>query len=286
MSDAAGLMDRMYRHQRHFYDLSRKYYLAGRDETIARLGAEPGHAVLEIGCGTGRNLIKAAKAYPLARFFGLDVSREMLDTAAVSIARAGLSSRIAIADGDAADFDPLALFGRPQFDRVLISYALSMISAVAADLGPGARSCCPERRTALRRFRRLLRAAPALQVGASSLARRLRRQPARRSGASACRAGRQARIFRLGRALAPRLRDPGRRPPQRLSSQPAPAGAPLWMKITGRPHDANSSELFSWQRFSGRANGSGRTRSPQRWETRWSCPHRQNRRREEPSYEP
>ena len=38
----------------------------------------------------------------------------------------------------------------------------------------------------------------------------------------------------------------GRRP---LSSQPAPAGAPLWMKITGRPHDANSSELFSWQRF-------------------------------------
>ena len=127
MSDAARLMDRMYRHQRHIYDLSRKYYLVGRDEAIARLGAEPGHAVLEIGCGTGRNLIKAAKAYPRARFFGLDVSREMLETAAVSIARAGLASRIAIAEGDATDFDPVALFDRSRFNRVIIAYALSII---------------------------------------------------------------------------------------------------------------------------------------------------------------
>ena len=37
MADAAALMDRMYRHQRHVYDLTRKYYLAGRDEAIARL---------------------------------------------------------------------------------------------------------------------------------------------------------------------------------------------------------------------------------------------------------
>ena len=31
MSDAAALMDRMYRHQRHIYDLTRKFYLLGRD---------------------------------------------------------------------------------------------------------------------------------------------------------------------------------------------------------------------------------------------------------------
>ena len=37
MSDAAALMDRMYRRQRHIYDLTRKFYLLGRDEVIARL---------------------------------------------------------------------------------------------------------------------------------------------------------------------------------------------------------------------------------------------------------
>lgn len=135
MGDAAALMDRMYRHQRHVYDFSRKYYLFGRDEAIARLQPQPGDTVLEIACGTGRNLIKAARAYPDARFFGLDVSREMLDTAAASIARAGLASRIAIALGDATAFDPQALFGRAGFDRVLISYALSMIPSWRAALG-------------------------------------------------------------------------------------------------------------------------------------------------------
>ena len=64
MSDAAALMDDMYRRQRHIYDLSRKFYLLGRDEAIARLRPAPGDKVLEIGCGTGRNLIKLAQAYP------------------------------------------------------------------------------------------------------------------------------------------------------------------------------------------------------------------------------
>ncbi len=127
MSDAAALMDRMYRNQRHIYDLSRKYYLIGRDETIARLAPRSGDSVLEIGCGTGRNLIRAAGAYPDARFFGLDISREMLDTAETAIRRAGLADRIAVAQGDATAFDPAARFGRADFERVMISYALSMI---------------------------------------------------------------------------------------------------------------------------------------------------------------
>ncbi len=135
MADAGALMDRMYRRQRHIYDLTRRYYLAGRDEAIARLEPAPGQTLLEIGCGTGRNLIRAARAYPQAQVFGLDVSCVMLGAAAASIARAGLSSRIAIALGDATGFDPLALFGQARFDRVVISSALSMIPPWREALG-------------------------------------------------------------------------------------------------------------------------------------------------------
>jgi SAM-dependent methyltransferase len=51
----------------------------------------------------------------------------VLDTAAASIARAGLSSCVAVAQADATVFDPQTLFGHAQFERVMISYALSMI---------------------------------------------------------------------------------------------------------------------------------------------------------------
>ncbi|ODT07014.1 MAG: methyltransferase [Mesorhizobium sp. SCN 65-20] len=134
----SGLMDRVYRHQRHIYDLTRKYYLLGRDRMIGELDPPPGGTVLEIGCGTGRNLILAARRFPDARFYGLDISAEMLATAKTSIARAGLSDRITLAQGDATSFDAQALFGRRGFDRVFVSYSLSMIpgweKAVAAAL--------------------------------------------------------------------------------------------------------------------------------------------------------
>ena len=169
MSDAAELMDRMYRRQRHIYDLSRKFYLLGRDEAIRGLRAGAGDRVLEIGCGTGRNLVKLARAYPEARLYGLDVSREMLASAAAAVARAGLSGRITLGQGDATAFDARALFGEAEFERVVVSYALSMIppwrSALAqaldvlapggslhlVDFGPGAGLPGPFR-TGLRRW--------------------------------------------------------------------------------------------------------------------------------------
>ena len=51
------LMDRIYRRQRHVYDVTRKYYLLGRDALIDRLEPPVDGRVLEIGCGTARNLI-------------------------------------------------------------------------------------------------------------------------------------------------------------------------------------------------------------------------------------
>jgi S-adenosylmethionine-diacylgycerolhomoserine-N-methlytransferase len=129
MTNAAGidLMNRIYRHQRYIYNATRKYYLLGRDRLIADMGAHDGTRVLEIGCGTGRNLILTAKTYPGALCFGIDLSTEMLATANRAIARAGLSSRVRVAQGDATRFDPAALFGTDKFERIFISYSLSMI---------------------------------------------------------------------------------------------------------------------------------------------------------------
>jgi S-adenosylmethionine-diacylgycerolhomoserine-N-methlytransferase len=126
-ASAAEKMDAIYRRQRFIYDATRRYYLFGRDRMIESLEPPAGGAVLEVGCGTARNLIRAARAYPSASFYGLDVSEEMLRTARASVAASGFRSRIYLAKGDATAFDPAKLFGPAAFDCVFISYALSMI---------------------------------------------------------------------------------------------------------------------------------------------------------------
>jgi S-adenosylmethionine-diacylgycerolhomoserine-N-methlytransferase len=125
--EATRRMNRMYRRQRHIYDGTRRYYLLGRDRLIANLQPNAGASVLEIGCGTGRNLVHAARLYPEARFFGIDISTEMLTSAISAVSRHGLTSRIRVTHGDATAFDPRPLFGTSSFDHVMISYSLSMI---------------------------------------------------------------------------------------------------------------------------------------------------------------
>lgn len=124
---AAQHMDAIYRYQRYIYDASRKFYLLGRDRVIADLAAPAGGSILEVGCGTGRNLILAGKRYPDAELYGFDISEMMLETARKNIAKAGLADRIQVAQGDASKFSTSDMFGRDDFDRVFISYALSMI---------------------------------------------------------------------------------------------------------------------------------------------------------------
>lgn len=126
-SSAPDLMDRLYRRQRHVYDLTRKFYLLGRDRLIDDLAPPPGGRVLEVGCGTARNLVHAARLWPDAAFYGVDLSSEMLATARQTVGRAGLDERIRLARADATSFDPAPLFGVPGFSRIFFSYSLSMI---------------------------------------------------------------------------------------------------------------------------------------------------------------
>jgi S-adenosylmethionine-diacylgycerolhomoserine-N-methlytransferase len=121
-----GLMDQVYQRQRYIYDFTRKYYLLGRDALIENLSLEPGARLVEIGCGTGRNLITIARRYPLAQLYGLDASAQMLLTAQAQLARAGLGGRVTLVHGLAENLVP-AQFGQDQFDHALFSYSLSMI---------------------------------------------------------------------------------------------------------------------------------------------------------------
>ncbi|WEX76365.1 class I SAM-dependent methyltransferase [Sinorhizobium numidicum] len=138
----AHIMDRMYRYQRHIYDFTRKYYLFGRDTLIRDLAPPPGASVLEVGCGTGRNLAMIGRLYPDAQLFGLDISAEMLATARAKLRREG-HPNATLRVADASDFTASA-FDQPGFDRIVISYALSMIpdwqnaiDAAIAALNPG-----------------------------------------------------------------------------------------------------------------------------------------------------
>ena len=131
-ADQAVAMDRMYRLTRHVYDVTRAYYLLGRDRMLAKVITNPSTATLEVGCGTARNLIKLARRPEPGLLCGLDASQEMLDTAAASITRAGVPAagheRIRLRQGLAECLDVKSMFGRDQpFDTIFFSYCLSMV---------------------------------------------------------------------------------------------------------------------------------------------------------------
>ncbi len=117
----------MYRRQRYFYDLTRKYYLLGRDRLIEKMNVADGENVLEVGCGTGRNLIILARKFPNSRFYGLDASAEMLKTAQAKVDAENLKNinlKTALAD----DFDYRKTFYLENpFDTIYFSYSISII---------------------------------------------------------------------------------------------------------------------------------------------------------------
>lgn len=120
-------MDRMYRHQRYFYDLTRKYYLLGRDRLIGEMNVKRGETVLEVGCGTARNLIILAGKHKDAKFYGLDASSEMLKTSQNKVSAHKIDNiKLEVALADTFGFGET--FGLEQpFDKIFFSYSISMI---------------------------------------------------------------------------------------------------------------------------------------------------------------
>ncbi len=127
MATAFEKMDKMYRHQRYFYDFTRKYYLLGRDRLIAEMNVQDGENILEVGCGTGRNLAILAKKYPKTNFYGLDASAAMLETAKKKIDSNNLEN-IQLQNALADNFSFNETFNlKIPFDTIYFSYSISMI---------------------------------------------------------------------------------------------------------------------------------------------------------------
>jgi S-adenosylmethionine-diacylgycerolhomoserine-N-methlytransferase len=139
----AHAMDRMYRFTRHVYDLSRRYYLLGRDRLLAEMDTKPGDHVLEMGCGTARNLIKFNKRQPGRKLYGLDAAAVMLETAEKSLVKHHCNAKLICAYAE--DLDHRKCFELDEkFDVIFFSYSLSMmptwpdaIDAALANLKPG-----------------------------------------------------------------------------------------------------------------------------------------------------
>lgn len=128
MSTAFEKMDKMYRYQRYFYDFTRKYYLLGRDKLIAEMNIQDGENILEIGCGTGRNLAILAEKYPNANCYGLDASAEMLETAKRKVDKCKLEN-VTLKNALADDFAHSETFDLVKpFDTIFFSYSISMIA--------------------------------------------------------------------------------------------------------------------------------------------------------------
>ncbi|SNT50097.1 S-adenosylmethionine-diacylgycerolhomoserine-N-methlytransferase [Asanoa hainanensis] len=118
-ADHRAFLDRYYRATHRVYDVSRKYFLFGRDGVLDRLLAGDWATLVEIGPGTGRNLARLHRRRPDAALGGLEASDVMRAHAARRCPWARISP------GFAEDGDIGAVLGVPP-QRILMSYCLSM----------------------------------------------------------------------------------------------------------------------------------------------------------------
>jgi S-adenosylmethionine-diacylgycerolhomoserine-N-methlytransferase len=133
-----AFLNRYYGVSRFFYDATRKYYLFGRDTALRDLASDRSwQRLIEIGPGTGRNLVRLARARPDAHVGGVEASDAMLAHARKRCPWATLNHGF-------AENAPLAdlLGGRP--DRILFSYCLSMVGDRAAAIANARSALAPK----------------------------------------------------------------------------------------------------------------------------------------------
>ena len=117
-------MERYYRLQSKIYDATRWTFLFGRNKLIRVLPSSPAPSrILEVGCGTGFNLVKLATKYPNAQITGLDVSTDMVELSAKKTAAFG--DRVEVLHQPYMAGETV---WNERFDLILFSYSLTMIN--------------------------------------------------------------------------------------------------------------------------------------------------------------
>ncbi|MCZ7571146.1 MAG: methyltransferase domain-containing protein [Ardenticatenaceae bacterium] len=113
------------------YDKISRWYdlLEGNWETTARvaglrkLDAREGERVLEIGVGTGHNIVALAHAVgESGKVYGFDLSPGMLEATRARLRERGLVARVALEEGDAVRLP----FEEGAFDAVFMSFTLEL----------------------------------------------------------------------------------------------------------------------------------------------------------------
>lgn len=115
-------LERYYQFHSRIYDATRWSFLFGREEVLLRAAcvSKP-QRILEVGCGTGRNLPGLRRCFPQAHVTGVDLSEQMLSIAATKVKddRTTLLRR---------SYSAPVHEGGSRFDLVLFSYALTMFN--------------------------------------------------------------------------------------------------------------------------------------------------------------
>ena len=141
--DCTATLSRYYRGHARLYDATRWSFLFGRAALIRALALlpTPPRNMLEIGCGTGSNLVRLVRQFPEAAVTGLDLSADMLARARRKLERDQLLATLLQQRYDRP------LCPEPVFDLIVFSYCLTMsnpgweraIDAALRDLRPGGR---------------------------------------------------------------------------------------------------------------------------------------------------
>ena len=123
-ADSKNRITAYYRLHSTIYDVTRWLFLFGRQTIIQSLPTvNTSPKILEVGCGTGTNLIHLYEKYPGARLTGIDISKEMLSKARNKIKKTERPQQFRLIH----DAYGSSCLKDSTFDLILCSYSLTMM---------------------------------------------------------------------------------------------------------------------------------------------------------------